>query len=125
MVSVDGVKRGKDGAIVSVAKLALEIRSWFVKKAGYLLGNMCAVELAEDSDFLLNVVNFIFGVLEIDDFDSNWLSGSFVEALVDFTEGTLSNSILLDVVVFGISTLRWLDHDGQEVVFERLASAVL
>lgn len=72
---------------------------------------MCAVELAEDSDFLLNVVDLIFGIFEVDDLDRNRLARSFVETFVDFTEGTFSDTILLDVVIFGISCLRWF-HDG-------------
>ena len=36
---------------------------------GNVLGHKLAIQLTEDLDFLLNIVNLIFGSFEIDNFD--------------------------------------------------------
>jgi len=42
----------------------------------------------------LNVLDFIFGLLQVDDLDCNNLLSSIVDSFEDFTEGTFSNSLL-------------------------------
>lgn len=39
------------------------------------------VETGEDGDFLDDVVDFVFGVLDIDDFDGDGLAGAFVDTI--------------------------------------------
>lgn len=80
----------------------------------YSLGDVGAVELTQDGDLLLNIVDLILGIFQIDDLDGYGLSRPLVEAFVNFTERALSDTVLLDIVVFGICSLWRLHYDEPE-----------
>ena len=62
-----------------------------------LPGDPFAIHLAEDLNFELNILNFIFGCFEIDNLDGDRQGSSLLIAFVDFSKRSLSDPMLSDV----------------------------
>ena len=60
-----------------------------------VLGDIGRVALREHHDLLLNVLNLIFGLLQIDYLDGYHLLAAIVDALEHLAERTLADSLLL------------------------------
>lgn len=77
-----------------------------LKIGSKILGDILAVALRQYHDLLLDVLDLIFGLLEIDDFDGHDLLGSVVHALEHFPERPLADLLLLCEDELGIDLLR-------------------
>lgn len=60
-----------------------------------VLGDIWTVALRQHHDLLLDVLDLILSLLKINDFNSNHLLGSVVDALEHLTETTLADPLLL------------------------------
>lgn len=60
-----------------------------------VFGDEEAVTLAENCNLLLDVLHFIFSLLQVDDLDSNYLLRAIVNAFKDFSKGPLPDPLKL------------------------------
>ena len=77
----------------------LEIRS-------VVLGDVWAVALRQDHNFLLYILDLIFGFFKIDDLYSDNLLRSVVDTFENLTKATFSDSLLFCKYQFGINLLQ-------------------
>jgi hypothetical protein len=51
-----------------------------LEERAMILRDIWGVEFGQDGDFLDNIFDFVFGIFDVDDFDSNRVAGTFIDA---------------------------------------------
>ena len=82
------------------------------KIGSIVLCNVWRVALGQDHNFLLDVLDLIFSLLEINDLDGHDPLTAVIETLVDLTERTLANALLLREDQFRVHFLRARGREG-------------
>lgn len=60
------------------------------------------MQLGEDANLLDDVVDFVFSIFDVDDFDGDGVSCTLVQAFVDFAEGSAADASLFVVESGGV-----------------------